>query len=661
MTSAVSKLISRVDRFSLSTKLVLLVVLPLALTLAVTLPMTVNGLNRLESETSADRLDQEVQIINQQFAQFEANLTSAADALAADPTLLQAIRDSDTSKISSVLLSARIRMKLQHLEIVDKNGERVGQEHRFEGPLNTVAISQLHDLGLAELEHARMIQTSAGFLLAAVRPLADAKGLVGAMSVGRLVDGQALDEMNFGRIDPVVMVFDGDGNVTATSEGGVERPGGPTVVMPDARLLKLARSGQISHGSATLDDSEQRAVYAPLPAAGQGEGVFGVTVSTSPAVSLRNQLISDYIVVMAPLALVVLLLGYLVARAISRRILRLRDSAVEIGNGNLSVRIDTNTGDEVGTLANAFNRMADSLSEKNYQLEEANRLLELRVSIRTVELKEANDQLLEMQEQVVHNEKLAAIGELSAGVAHDLRNPLGAIRNGVYFLNKKLRSSEFAKNEPKVGEFLAVIDERVSHCDKIITDLITFARISKPCYSSTSLRSTIDAAITGLESPENISVVKRFEDEEFRVRADREQIQRVFSNLVLNAFEAMPEGGALTIGIEMFETTVQVSFQDEGEGISEADFDRVFDPLFTTKIQGTGLGLAVCHQIISKHGGSIEVFSIFGEGATFTVVLPLNGAEPPAPVVETAGVAAIEAGTTSLNCCIALMWSSGVR
>ena len=158
MVSAVSKLISRVDRFSLSTKLALLVVLPLVLTLAVTLPMTVNGLNRLESETSADRLDEEVQIINQQLTQFEANLANAADALAADSALLQALRDSDASKIGSVLLSARMRMKLHHLEIVDKNGERVAQEHRFEGPLNTVAISQLHDLGLVELEHARMIQ-----------------------------------------------------------------------------------------------------------------------------------------------------------------------------------------------------------------------------------------------------------------------------------------------------------------------------------------------------------------------------------------------------------------------------------------------------------------------------------------------------------------------
>ena len=164
--------------------------------------------------------------------------------------------------------------------------------------------------------------------------------------------------------------------------------------------------------------------------------------------------------------------------------------------------------DEVGTLAREFNRMADSLSEKNYQLEEANRLLELRVSIRTNELKEANDQLLEMQEQVVHNERLAAIGALSAGVAHDLRNPLGAIRNGVYFLNKKMRASEFARNEPKVSEFLAVIDERVSHCDKIITDLITFSRIAIPCYSSINLHTTIDYAISGVESPEYISVVR---------------------------------------------------------------------------------------------------------------------------------------------------------
>jgi signal transduction histidine kinase len=561
-----------------------------------------------------------------------------ADALAADPTLLQVIRDSDASKIGSVLLSARIRMKLHHLEIVDKNGENLGREHRFEGPLNTVAISQLHDLGLAELEHAHMIQTSVGFLLVAVRPLEDARGTVGAMSVGRLVDGQALVEMNFGRVDPVILGFDHEGNVTATSEDAVKRPGEPKVVMPDTKMLMMARSGQVSHGSAKLGDSELRAVYAPLPTGGHNQGVFGVTISTSPAVGLRDKLIADYVVVMGPLALVVLLLGYLVAHAISRRILRLRDSAVEIGKRNLSVRIETNTGDEVDALASEFNRMADSLSEKNGQLEEANRLLELRVAIRTNELKEANDQVLEMQEQVVNNEKLAAIGELSAGVAHDLRNPLGAIRNGVYFLNKKLRASEFAKNEPRVGEFLAVIDERVTHCDKIITDLITFARISKPCYSETRVLVAIDSALIGVTLPDNVSLVKRCDEEEPKVRADREQLQRVFSNLAQNAYEAMPEGGVLTIGIESVDSTMRVSFEDEGEGIKEEEIGRVLDPLFTTKIQGTGLGLAVCHQIISNHSGSLEVSSVLGQGSTFTVVLPINGAPAPATVVFEDGV-----------------------
>ena len=274
--------------------------------------------------------------------------------------------------------------------------------------------------------------------MTAVRPLESDRGTVGAMLVGRLLDGQALVEVNFGRVDPVIFVFDHEGNVTATSEDAVKCPGESKVVMPDTKMLMMARSGQVSYGSAKLGDSELRAVYAPLPTVGHDQGVFGVTISTSPAVGLRHKLIADYVVVMGPLAVVVLLLGCLVAHAISRRILRLRDSAVEIGKGNLSVRIETITGYELDTLASEFNRMADSLIEKNGQLEEANRLLELRVAIRTKELKKANDQALEMQEQVVNKEKLAAIGELIAGVAQDLRNPLGAIVNGVYSLNKKI-------------------------------------------------------------------------------------------------------------------------------------------------------------------------------------------------------------------------------
>ena len=174
----------------------------------------------------------------------------------------------------------------------------------------------------------------------------------------------------------------------------------------------------------------------------------------------------------AALVLLVLGVGFVVRRSITQRILRLRDGAVEIGHGNMSVRIEENSNDEMGTLAFELKRMADSLNEKNSQLEQANRNLETRVFERTGELGQANAQLLEAQNQLIRTEKMAALGGLSAGVAHDLRNPLGAIRNGVYSLKARLVKSDRLMTEPRVAESLEIMDECVTQCDKIIGDLL---------------------------------------------------------------------------------------------------------------------------------------------------------------------------------------------
>ena len=228
----------------------------------------------------------------------------------------------------------------------------------------------------------------------------------------------------------------------------------------------------MSLGTAVLGEREQRTSYAPVELEGGTQGIFGVVLNTSPVVRLWDQLIANHVMVTAALVLLVVGVEFVVTRFITQRILRLRDGAIEIGNGNMSVRIEESSNDEMGTLAFEFNRMADSLNEKNSQLEQANRNLETRVFERTKELEQANAQLLEAHNQLIRPEKMAAIGELSAGVAHDLRNPLGAIRNGVYFLKARLVKSDRLMTEPRVAESLEIMDECVTQCDKIIGDLL---------------------------------------------------------------------------------------------------------------------------------------------------------------------------------------------
>ena len=611
---------------SLSTKLTLLLLLPMALMLVVALPLTVTGLNRLASVTGAERLQEEIRIIEEQFQHFEDQLNGAADDIARNPILLTAVRESDRPIIVSNLLSASIRLDLQHLEIFDENGTKLGYGYRFDRGLDSRAIGDLNALGLAELETTRIVSTQEGWLLTAVRALKDSRGYIGSVSVGRLIDVDALSELNFGRSDPLLLIVGDDGEVVSASHLSSEAAM-PSPITLDLELVKAARSGQIAVGSATIDGTEQRAAYAPLVLESGSRGVLAVVLTTSPVAGLRDQLVADHIMVTAALVLLVLGVGYVVTSAITRRILVLRDGAVEIANGNLSIRIEENAHDEMGTLAHEFNRMADSLNDKNSQLEQANRNLEMRVFERTEELEKTNVQLLEAQSQLVRTEKLAAIGELSAGVAHDLRNPLGAIRNGVYFLKSKLVKSGRLTTEPKVAEYLNIMDERITQCDKIIGDLISYTRISAPNYSAVTLGDALETALLGIETPDGISVTKDYSDDPVEIQADMNQLVRVFANLMINAHEAMPEGGELTIGLRAVGPTAEVTFTDTGAGISPGELEKVLDPLYTTKIQGVGLGLAVCQQIIAKHHGSLKVSSKVGIGATFTVTIPMKTGE----------------------------------
>jgi signal transduction histidine kinase len=467
-----------------------------------------------------------------------------------------------------------------------------------------------------------MVQILGGWFLVSIRPLRDSEGIVGSVAVGKLIDFNSLADMNFGRSDPLLMLLGADDSVVAASFPSGDKST-HFLIEPEPEYVAAARSGQISVGWAMVDGERRRKAYVPVALGSGSRSVFAVSLTKSPVVSLRDELITDHIMVIAALSILVLGVGYVVTQTITKRIMRLRDGAVEIGNGNLSFRIEESSNDEMGTLAREFNRMSDRLNEKNTQLEKANLDLALRVSERTEELQQANNQLIETQIQLVRTEKFGAVGELSAGVAHDLRNPLGAIRNGIYFLKSRLAKSSELSTEPKVAEYLKVMDERITQCDKIIEGLISFTRISTPVYSLVTLSEVLESTFAGVETPGGISVVRDYGETDVHVQADPLQLLRVFTNLIANANEAMLEGGELTVAVRSAGPCAEVAITDTGPGISPEGLKKIFEPLYTTKIQGTGLGLSVCQQVIAKHNGSLDVHSKVGVDTTFTVSLPL--------------------------------------
>lgn len=226
----------------------------------------------------------------------------------------------------------------------------------------------------------------------------------------------------------------------------------------------------------------------------------------------------------------------------------------------------------------------------------------------------------EMEEKLMRQEKLAMLGQLAGGIGHELRNPLGAIKNAAYFLNMALE-----KPELEVKETLELLDKEISTSERIISSLLGFARPKPPSRHKIDVQEIIDKVVLRATIPEGIRVVTHFENEVPHILADSGQLSQVFGNLVLNATQAMPEGGKLVIESRLDDAKrVAISFTDTGEGIPGEIIKKLFEPLFTTKAKGIGLGLAVTKTLVEGHGGTIKVQSKVGKGSTFTVNLPIH-------------------------------------
>jgi signal transduction histidine kinase len=241
--------------------------------------------------------------------------------------------------------------------------------------------------------------------------------------------------------------------------------------------------------------------------------------------------------------------------------------------------------------------------------------LEEMVQEKTEELKEAQENLLKTQ-------RLAAIGEAAAMVGHDLRNPLQVITYALYLAEHKLDSSY----NGDIRKTCTIIKEQVQYMNKIVSDLQDYSRPLKTKLLETNIHELINETLSTLTIPENIKVSVVIDaDWNFpKLRVDSLMIKRVFINLLTNALQSMPNGGELTVTASQTEETALISFRDTGVGIAEEHKSKIFQPLFTTKAKGQGLGLAVCKRLIEANKGTIRFESEVGEGTTFTVTLPLQ-------------------------------------
>jgi signal transduction histidine kinase len=250
--------------------------------------------------------------------------------------------------------------------------------------------------------------------------------------------------------------------------------------------------------------------------------------------------------------------------------------------------------------------------ELEQSLQQYYQQLEQEVEARTRDLEK-------VQEKLIRSERLAAVGELASGVGHELRNPLNVIRNCAYLLGMSLDTEKDAEALAS----LKVLDKQIDAANKIVTDLLDFTRIKPPTQVVADLNMLITESLSYLELPDRVKLANRLNGHHFQVRTDAEQMERVFANIMSNAVQAM-NGREGELGIDTGEEGgyVWVRFSDNGCGITPENMEKIFEPLFTTKPKGIGLGLAITRRLVEQNGGKIEVQSEVGKGTAFTVKLP---------------------------------------
>ena len=292
-------------------------------------------------------------------------------------------------------------------------------------------------------------------------------------------------------------------------------------------------------------------------------------------------------------------LFYFIARNISVSVHKLVLASREVARGNLDACVEIASRDELHELADTFNSMASSLKKRDEKLKEFAR------------------------KKIMQSERLAVIGQLAAGVAHEMNNPLTGIVTYSHLLLERADVQESTR------EFLRKITIQADRCRGIVRGLLDFSRPKKPDKRPCNLNQVLQECVALVENQSlfhNIEVKKDFQKDLPYVIVDPSLIQQVFMNLIINAAEAMDGTGHLNLmtRLETDGEWVEIAFADSGHGISEENLERIFNPFFTTKEvgHGTGLGLAISFGIVKEHEGTIAVESEMGKGATFTVRLP---------------------------------------
>ena len=434
--------------------------------------------------------------------------------------------------------------------------------------------------------------------------------LLAELSLAEL--GRRVEEL--AQEDGLAFVVDHQGQPVAHARAGAELSQEERALVSEG----LSRTAPVVRTVRGLDGTEYLAAFAPVPDLGWG-AVVGRKASAAFAPAEHVWRYTAFWALVSLLATGVL--GAVLARGFSQPVARLSEGVSALAAGRYEQRIPEQGRDELGVLARSFNLMAGELQRREAELRGWSEELRQRVDERTRELREAQD-------QIARTRRMAALGSLSAGIAHELNNPL----TGILGMLSLLRDDVPA--ESTVGQGVTLALEQARRMANIIRDLRQMAEQERAgAGRPLDLSHPVKAALHELReeiASRNVTLVCELSESVPRVLGHVEPLQKVVSQLLRNALTAMPGGGTLTVGLSAVEgDAVCVSVKDTGKGIPESLRDRIFDPFFTTKDEPgrVGLGLSLAHSIVEAHHGRIRLESAEGQGTTLTIILPAAGGE----------------------------------
>ncbi|MBE9478796.1 MAG: HAMP domain-containing protein, partial [Chloroflexi bacterium] len=487
-----------------------------------------------------------------------------------------------------------------------------GDDYSSFGWVQSVLTGQYDEVGD---KFAGLMDTQMGKFIFTIAPVRDAdEKIVGALLIGSKID-TLLDELKLQALADI-LILNPEGSLVTTTLAEPEVGYGILEIdgesLRDAGLTSLNREME-------LYGRDYEVLYTPLMIRDAEAGFIGVVTSSEYIATALTTNRNTFSIIFTLGTGAVIVLGYLLAQHVARPILHLRSMSQAVAGGDLDRSSGLVRTDEIGELANAFDIMTLRLRERT---EEAARLYKEAIQ-RAKELEEMNARLQATQAQLIQSEKLASVGQLTAGIVHDVKNPLAVIKGLAEELSEEGDLDEFTV------EGLETIRDSASKANTIVTDLLKFARQSTPEMQTRDMRATLESVFRLTEylvRKGNVTLVPDLPLTSVMATYDPQQIEQVLINLVTNAVQAMPDGGTLDVSLKEHDDNLVITMRDSGVGIPEENVVRIFDPFFTTKPEGegTGLGLSVSYGIVSRHRGRIEVESEVGIGTTFIVSLPLQ-------------------------------------